>query len=354
MSRSFFRRLRRSCAVAALLCCAGCAADHVYELDSNWVVKDNAIPAYFLEYDVLFFYPTQVEHADGGVLNWMQGKIAEELQRYVKNHASDLFQKRARVFSPFLPQLGFDRYDELVAACREDPECRQDRKSPLAPAIDHAAQALQYYMAHFHGDSGRPFILIGQEQGALILYEAMKRCSDIRPDNGFIAAYFQGLPLADEARIRRDFGSRGIVPAQGARDLGVIAVWNTECPGAASGASLARNGNCVINPLNWRTDAEPAEPERNPESVFYNVLEKRLALRRAVTPHFCGAAADPERGVLILTRLPAAAPAPAALGERMFPSMAWGIFAGALRRNADERVAEYLFQRRGMRGIPVR
>jgi len=313
----------------------GCAGKDFYDDSRNWAIRNNEIPAYSSEYDAIFLYPTQVERTSGETLNWKHEGLEGQVRRYVHNMTGNLTRFHARVFSPFVPQLGFDSYRRLLEERARDPEDFSFRGGPLEPAIRHTVLALEHYLKHFNPD-GRPFILIGQEQGAVILYEAMKRVSDISPKNGFAAAYFLGMPGVTKEKVLDDFGSRGIAPASGRYDFGVLVFCNTRLPGDPPGTE---HGGCAINPLNWRVDATPAAARENPGSTF---LLRSSGLPRIVE-HFCGATVDPERGVVLLTDLPEKVRWE--LRESAFPSDAWGLFARSISRNAGERICEFLFRR---------
>ena len=241
--------------------------------------------------------------------------------------------------------MTYESYREQLAAWEAAEEPVDFAEGPLGPAIEDATEALRYYLKHCN-HVGQPFILYGAEQGAVILYEAMKRCSDITPKNGFIAAYFLGIPYITAERIEHDFGSRGIKPAKGFNDIGVIAVCNTRLPGEPLEKTFGGPGRYVINPLNWRTDDEPAEPAENLGAVFPDGA-MRLGAQFKTIPRFCGAAVDPENGVVNVTHI--APPYKWRLGEREFRSDVWGLFAVNIRENAEDRVRMYILRQRGMK-----
>ena len=315
---------------------AGCAS-HFYEDSRNWVLRNNEIPAYSSEFDVFYLYPTQVQHTSGETMNWEQAGIALETRRYVTTMMSSLSAKHTRVFCPFVPQLGYDAYCKLMEEKLKAGDDLDLRKSPLGPAIHHAVLALKHYLKHYNPD-GRPFVLLGQEQGAVILYEAMKEVSAVFPENGFIVAYLHGMPPVTPEKLREDFGGRGIGPATGRYDAGVMVFYNTRLPGEKD--ECTPPGGCVINPLNWHVDATPAKPQENNKSIFYIYGAKKS---RRIS-NFCGAVADPERGVVLLTDV--SPKVKLKLSEFVFQSDIWGVFEGAIGRNAAERVREYTFRHR--------
>lgn len=312
-----------------LLWGTGCGGNSFYDDSGNWVIRQNEIPAYSSEYDVFFLYPSQVRQTPGAGMNWKQEGLTTDIRHYVTAMTSGFSARNARVFSPFVPQLGHEDYIRLMEKRQNAPEEGDFMKTGLEPAIRHAVLALKYYLKHYN-QGERPFVLVGHEQGAVILYEAMKQTSAITPGKGFAAAYFQGLPAVTPQKIREDFGSRSITPACGRYDYGVIAVCNTGASGTA--------GGCVINPLNWHTDTVPAGAEENPDSLFYSRTSRKVQH----VPHFCGAVANPEKGIVLLTGVPA--DARLKLNEQAFHSDVWGVFSGGISRNADERVREWLFR----------
>ena len=90
------------------------------------------------------------------------------------------------LFAPMVHQLDADGYARFLATAPMKP--RVLMKSPLGHAVRDAVNALEHYLDNYHRD-GRPYLLYGQGQGARILYEAMKRCPEVTPESGFVAAY---------------------------------------------------------------------------------------------------------------------------------------------------------------------
>lgn len=342
MLRLFRRLFLPAGLVAAVLVASGCSGSPFYENPANWVIRESSTPPFSVEYDMFFMYPSQVQKTAGETYNWMHKHHFEDTYRYVKTHSSDQVQQTARVFSPFVPQLGFDRYIDLLKARQAHPEKFDYSDSPLAPAVNHTVMALKYYLKHYNSDA-RPFVLVGQGQGSLILYEAMKECSQIKPKNGFVAAYLIGLPGITADQIRKDFGSRGIRPASGQYDAGVVIVCNAHIQGQQDFLKFSRTSDFVINPLNWRTDPVPADASLNLGSVFYAKKFKKASQKIRVVPRFCGAVTDPKNGGLLLTGI--SPQNPLLLTEFHFASDIWGIFMRNICANARERTVEFVFKR---------
>lgn len=330
---------------ALLLAVSGCSSS-MYEDPENWAIIDNDTPPFFAQYDLIFLYPSQDDVSEGGYMNWVYGGVGEELRRYVRMVISAQFGSRVRVFSPFVPLLGYREYMGILAEFKKERHHSFDfYKTRLKVPIDYTVEALEDYFDHYNTDD-HPFVIYGQGQGALVLYEAMKRCSRVKPDRGFVIGYFFGLPGVTEQEILDDFGSRGIKPAHKRTDVGVIAVCNTKLEGDPIEKSLAMPGGAVINPLNWRTDATPAAKEMNPGSLFFDHNESDPTHKVKSEDHFCGATVDPKNGVINLTGIPKNCKYK--VDEVHFSSDAWGIFAKSVSRNAQNRVAMYRYLKTGV------
>ncbi|MBQ9338447.1 MAG: DUF3089 domain-containing protein [Lentisphaeria bacterium] len=324
--------------VSAVLAGAGCRSPVFYDDSRNWVIRNNDLPAFSSAYDVFYLYPSQQSHTSGDTLNWFQEGVTEQIRHYARNMMSDLTESNVRIFSPFIPQLGHDNYCRLMEERHKSPEEFRYDKSALEPAIRHAVIALKYYLKHYNRGL-QPYVLIGQGQGAVILYEAMKQVSDVSPAKGFAAAFFQGIPDITVEKITADFGSRGIGPAAGRYDFGVIAVFNTALPDEKHDPLP---GAALIDPLTWKTGAVSASAKQNPGSIFW--LNPGGKLRKV--RNYCGTVADPEKGVVVLSEIQPRPPLK--LSEKVFMSDAWGIFSTSVSRNAGERIHEYLFRIRLM------
>ena len=325
---------------------SGClSTQSVYEDANNWALRENDIPAYSIEYDVFYVYPSKVMDTGGKPINWIDDYISNAIYREVKAKLTCQFGDRVRKFVPFVPQIGFNDYLEFLKSNVGNLHKLDFDDTPLATAIEQTVKALEYYLDVCNKKS-KPYFLLGEGQGAVILYEAMKRCSKVNMDSGFVAAYFFGLPDVSVKRINSDFGSREIGPATGPDDLGVIVVCNTRLPGDNLEDSFAQAGNYVINPLNWRVDNTPAGPDALINAVFLNMKAVDFSKRITWVPNFCGAVADVENGVLVLTDLPE--DNTRHLREQEFASDIWGIFSDNISENTENRFRKYNFLKKGL------
>jgi hypothetical protein len=191
-----------------------------------------------------------------------------------------IYEDTARLYAPFYRQASMKAYG-LPGA---------EREAALAFAYRDIAAAFERYLAAENG--GRPIILAGFSQGADMCYRLL---ADYFGDDGLrsrlVAVYAIGWPCTREI-VRRH---PQILPARGADDTGVVVSFDCEAPDAGpSFINPARQKAYGINPLNWRTDAVPADRSKNLGACF---TDYSGAIRREI-PALCGAILDPERGVV--------------------------------------------------------
>ena len=120
----------------------------------------------------------------------------------------------------------------------------------LPIAIEDVKHSWDYYLKHLN--QGRPFILAGFSQGACGALAILKEMPDsVRSQ--LVAVYSIGFGVTQE-----DIDSHANVKlAQGATDTGVLIGFNSVRSPEDILYFTAHNLAC-INPVNWRTDEEPA------------------------------------------------------------------------------------------------
>lgn len=152
----------------ALALLAGCSTPpSPYSHVENWVVRQNAVPAYFAAYDVLFVAPGAEPSATR-----RHGRVTAQTQA---------FGRGARIFAP------------VVRAASE------------TEAVRETAEAIRFYLATYHPD-GRPYVLVGAgESGARALAGALAELgSAVSADDGLVAAYPPELPGAAAEAVAAD------------------------------------------------------------------------------------------------------------------------------------------------------
>ena len=164
-------------------------------------------------------------------------------------------------YSPYYRQCSLQSYasDSLTQA-----------RMPL-PTGD-VRRAFNYYLEHLN--QGRPFILAGYSQGAIILLELLKEIDDIAI-NRMIAAYVIGATVSDD-----DARHPHIMAARRADDTGVTICYNSV---RDAGCALPHfeYSAMAINPVNWRTDDTPATltTEPSPHIPADRQQKDRLTVR---------------------------------------------------------------------------
>lgn len=288
MSKINFHTLLFSALLPLVL--IGCKTNP-YTYSDNWIIRQNATPKYFADYDVFYVYPALQEP-----MIWETNMdAAENIFNYVAFHTTNVFGKKVRVFAPFVHQIPQDQYNAIL----NSPEYKDPWATALRPGIQDTIMALRFYLENYQKEE-QPFIMLGHGQGALYLYEALKYCNEIEPDMGFIAAYLiNGQNLSVE-QIQKDFLWRDIKVAQGEFDSGVLIMWRINPLWTNEDQPHNSNGGYIINPLNWRTDDTVATADLN---LGANIFDSKAKIANQVRhiPGFCGARINPETASLELS-----------------------------------------------------
>lgn len=321
--------------LAIMVLLAGCFSVSPYSKMDNWVLRQNAVPRYFATYDLIYLYPSMMNNPDIRYINWTKPPLGEEIYNYSVSQTTALCGNKVRVFAPFIHQTEYNRYMEILKGDKlgKHPE--------LKPGIKDTVAALDWYFKHYHKKS-RPFIIVGQGQGALILYEAMKRCKKINPKNGFVAAYFTGLPRKTMEQINKDFKRRGIYAGVNEYDTGVILSWNAQSQFDPKSLFTTPDGY-VINPITWRIDCQEATALQDAGSAFYDFEAPKITLRTKTFKNLCDAHVEADRGVLIYNDEQVRQMFPEAkMDEGTFRGNLYSLFLPNILVNADKRVQQYL------------
>ena len=308
---------------------AGCAVvpeKDPYSDRSSWVICDDGRSE--AAYDIFYIYPTLAGKAQTREAEWEKDpRLRKKTAGFSRAQTYGIFGENVRVFVPYVHQLTYASIKEIMSGRKltkaEWPAFERGMKEAFA--------AFRYYLKHYN--RGRPYILLGHSQGAMDLYYLLEHCREVGAENGFVAAYLAGLPHITVVQIRQDFVGR-IKPAENADDCGVIAVWNTQ-NAEADASFMAGKGVYCINPLNWRTDAVPADKNQHIRAYFYDYRKDTAQEKK----NLFGAKVDPERGVLLVD-LPSNSvwDAKAFMGPGIFHMNDVWFFAGNIRANAEHRV----------------
>lgn len=149
-----------------------------------------------------------------------------------------LVSGRLNYYAPYYRQCSLQSFgnDSLMAA-----------RYPIA--LDDVRRAFKHYLSHYN--QGRPFILAGFSQGAMIMLQLLQEMDEATFQR-LIAAYAIGVSISKD-----QLASPHIIPATGAADTGVTICYNSVRDARNAISRIGDNNVVAINPVNWRTDATP-------------------------------------------------------------------------------------------------
>jgi hypothetical protein len=209
-----------------------------------------------------------------------------------------------------------------------------DADAAIDVAYADVRTAFRFFLAEH--SRGRPFLLAGHSQGAVLAARLLEEEIAGGPlAERLVAAYLIGAPVP---------AARGDgLPACDAPDAtGCVVAWNARGPrfaGSPFDFHVAGERLCV-NPLTWRRDDAPAGAERNEGAVFLDAADS------APLPGFASAQC---RGGLLIVELHGVPPRnlpsrvlDLAMGPESYHPIEYQLFYLNLRHNAEARVAAYL------------
>ena len=291
-----------------------------YSSAENWVLfPEPETPRKTV--DVFYVYPTVFSDPGQPLMPWDDPGLRQKTENIARQQTG-IMADFCNVYAPYCRQLEFRRIREALYKGESQP-------AGMEPGIEDLRNAFRYYLEHENG--GRPFILLGHSQGAMALYEMLKRdFADASYSRRMVAAYLIGTPLPkkDEEQYSH------LHFARCEQDTGVIIGYNTEAPNAEDSFFTAP-GNYGINPLNWRTDAQPADAELNLGAVLFRYEDGSVN----EIPHFTGAVLNPETGALVVEpKFDGKFDAPELLGKGIYHMNDLYFFYRNLEDNARKRI----------------
>lgn len=160
-------------------------------------------------------------------------------------YAKEMFGDSLNFFGPYYHQFTM----ESVTLPEEEFDEVFDDVS------DEMFEAFNWYMEN--KNDGRSYILAGFSQGSMLVLELLKRMSDEQYSN-MVAAYMIGYRLTEE-----DLAHPHVIAADDDDDKGETISFNSVMSPEDAWDLTSEDAATCINPLNWRTDATPAELEFN-------------------------------------------------------------------------------------------
>lgn len=314
--------------VLALLCAfsvfsCGAAVPPAYAQAENWAV----LPERQTHDADLFFVAPTAYRGDDSHFN-MELADADTKAKFLGATMMELgiYSDTCDVYAPYYRQASLSAY-ELSA---------EEREQYLALAYEDVRESFKYYMEYYN--AGRPMVLAGFSQGADMVLRLLEEFfADEEYQDKLIAAYVIGGAVT--ADCLRQYPH--LKMAACATDLGCIVSFNSEAPEVTSSV-IVPTTTVGINPLNWKTDATPAEAELNRGACFTdydgNIKEELPAL--------CGAYLDATRGTLKITGV---TPADYPAGLSIFTDGVYHIYDYQFfYRNLQENVAARAEQYRAL------
>ena len=191
-----------------------------------WYISE---PAAAPEADIFYILPTCVwdwTAENGQLCRYSDYSRTDHIEAFLPSVelAEDIFaQGQYGFYCPYYRQITLNVWMDGEAAVEE--------LFPLS--MEDVSESFDYYLEHYN--NGRPFVLAGFSQGGKAVVELVKHLSDEE-----LAQYPRLLPATDST------------------GTGTIICYNSVAyPEAACGV-LSPSDVC-INPVNWTTDATPAE-----------------------------------------------------------------------------------------------
>lgn len=196
--------------------------------------------------DVIYFVSTEVLSAQDlrGSVSWQSQLIPSDLgamREEMKYVEGNMFYEDFNFSAPYYHQFTFDAIWQLD---------RQDFQVVYDNVAREACEAFDYYMDNIN--NGRPFVLAGYSQGAMLTVDILKHMTDEQYSR-MIACYTIGFRLSAE-----DLRHPHIKAATGETGRGVVISFNSVQTKDAIWPFLTEGAATCINPVNWKTDTTPA------------------------------------------------------------------------------------------------
>lgn len=209
----------------------------------NWYQTGRAVNDSLV--DVFYFVSTEVldEKNESGRDLFLSQNTEEERKAILAEmeYVHSMFGDSVNFFSPF--------YRQFTVSSMKQP--LEEWKKVRAEASQDALEAFRYYIKH--ENHGRPFILVGFSQGSMHLVDALKEM-DEDVYNRMVAAYCMGYRLSS-----KDLEHPHFKPAHNMKERGVIVSFNSVADTSAIWPLVGGDAAVCTNPLNHRTDDQPAQ-----------------------------------------------------------------------------------------------
>jgi len=233
------------------------------------------------------------------------------------NDQKALYSDCCAIYAPFYSQASIEVYSLSEAEAES--------------FFETAYADIENAFIHFinSGKGNRPFVLAGFSQGADMCIRLLKEHgNDPEVKKRLVACYAIGWRVTDEDIAKNPH----LKTAQGENDTGVIIVYDCEAEDVKSSLVVPEGKRSLsINPLNWKTDATPADKSLNKGSLMNDGSEKA---------NLTGCYVDPVRGTVKVTDVEKGdyPPGPSCFTEGEYHIYDYRFFYRNLKENVKTRL----------------
>lgn len=247
-----------------------------YKKDTSDLIPPNVDTSFDLAdkpVDVFFIHPTGYFGPGEWNSTMEADKSAAQATEFMLASIASPFNGCCRIFAPHF------REAHIHAFTTED---RQSGNQALDLAYQDVAKAFDYYLAN--ENNGRPIILVGHSQGALIGKRLLQSHFDGKPlAEQLVAAYIIGYWLQVE-RLVKDLDTIGL--CINASQTGCIVSYDTYVKGGFKEGSIPiykkdkwgineSGASVCINPLSWSNTLDKVEAEQHLGALAFEFLRTR-------------------------------------------------------------------------------
>lgn len=295
-----------------------------YSDTNNWACceKDNKET----KADVFFICPTVYKGDENSFNMSLSDEEAKKAFIGATNMEKGIYDENARFFAPFYSQAGLNAYT-LTA---------EDREQYLLYAYEDIRSAFRYYLDNYN--EGRSIVLAGFSQGADLCIRLMKEFfTDDKLQEQLVACYAIGWAITEDELTQYPH----LKFATNKADTGVIISFNCEAENVTNSLLVPEGVKALaINPLNWKTNSEKADKEKNIGACFTD-YDGNI---NSEIPKLTGAYIDSKRGTLKITDV-TAEDYPAGLDifeDGVFHLYDYQFFYRNLQENVSYRIQRHL------------
>jgi hypothetical protein len=182
-----------------------------YAQPQAWALRPPGGAAGKIAADVFFVHPTSYDGGRDWNAPYDQSKAERDLARVMLPNYAAPFARVGRIFAPHYRQASLYTFLTL----------RDDARDARRFAYDDVRDAFRFYLQH--DNTGRPFILVGVEQGGILAARLLRE--EITP-NPALRGRLAGVYLIETVVPADEYGYNALVPACASRNqAGCVAAW---------------------------------------------------------------------------------------------------------------------------------